>query len=501
MNTTLSMWLGIAFLALAIVAVVLQAWLWGPKFWDEEAKKTRAPKGWLRLHSAAGYTYGIIYVLMMWHMVPRLWEYQYELPARTVIHAVVAVMIGVLLISKLAILIFFRHFEESMPRYGFGLLACTVILTFLSVPYAVRAHDLTGETMEPENVERVKRLLAKVEFAAEGVEVDALVTEDALDRGRTVLAHKCTTCHDMRTILIKPRTAQKWHDVSQRMLDKPSVFGDRLLARDIPYVTAYLVAITPEIQQSSKRMQEAKAEQAQREAATAEMVHQGDAAAAPQLEKAAAEALFRDKCTECHEVDETEAHGGDDVAGWRSVVAAMVEEGAEISDVEAVQLARYLAQRYPPAEKAPAAAQTKPEPKPEPEPEPEAKPEPEPKPEPEAKAEPKPKAEPKTEPKPEPNPEPKAEAKPKPKPKPKADLAAGKDLYMKKCKSCHGADGKGQSAYGKKIGSPDLTTSSLSLSGVTKAIRDGRSGTKMKAYGSKLSADELRDVSAFVKRF
>ena len=44
-TTTLSMWLGILFLGLGITAVLLQAWLWGPKFWDEEAKKTRAPSG------------------------------------------------------------------------------------------------------------------------------------------------------------------------------------------------------------------------------------------------------------------------------------------------------------------------------------------------------------------------------------------------------------------------------------------------------------------------
>ena len=91
MSTTLSMWLGIAFLALVIVAVLLQAWLWGPKFWNEEEKKTEAPKFWLRMHALAGYAYGVIYVVMMWNMLPRLWEYQYELPARTVVHAVVGI--------------------------------------------------------------------------------------------------------------------------------------------------------------------------------------------------------------------------------------------------------------------------------------------------------------------------------------------------------------------------------------------------------------------------
>ena len=121
------MYLGLAFLGLAIAAVLLQAVLWGPKYWNEETKKTEAPKLWLRVHAICGYSYGGIYLFMMWHMVPRLWEYQYELPARTVIHAVVAITIGVLLICKICILLFFRHFEESMPRYGFGILPQTLL--------------------------------------------------------------------------------------------------------------------------------------------------------------------------------------------------------------------------------------------------------------------------------------------------------------------------------------------------------------------------------------
>ena len=252
MSTTLSMWLGIAFLALAIIAVLLQAWLWGPQFWNEEKKKTEAPKFWLRVHALAGYTYGIIYVVMMWNMLPRLWEYQYELPARTVIHAVVGITIGVLLICKILILIFFRHFEESMPSYGFGLLLCTVILSTLSIPYAVQAHDFSGRTTDPENLERVQKLLANVDFGEQEVDVDSLTTLATFERGRQALVKQCIVCHDMRTILAKPRTPQRWYDVSMRMLEKPSVFGEQLLEDDIPAVTAYLAAITPEIQKSTK---------------------------------------------------------------------------------------------------------------------------------------------------------------------------------------------------------------------------------------------------------
>ena len=83
-STEINTILGLLFLLLAIGAVLLQAWLWGPQFWDDVSKRTRAPKAWLRVHRAVGYSCAIIEGGMMWRMVPRLWHYQFELPARTV---------------------------------------------------------------------------------------------------------------------------------------------------------------------------------------------------------------------------------------------------------------------------------------------------------------------------------------------------------------------------------------------------------------------------------
>jgi hypothetical protein len=53
-TTTVNTIVGLLFVVLAIVAVLLQAWLWGPQFWDDVGKKTRAPRAWLRVHSVVG---------------------------------------------------------------------------------------------------------------------------------------------------------------------------------------------------------------------------------------------------------------------------------------------------------------------------------------------------------------------------------------------------------------------------------------------------------------
>jgi mono/diheme cytochrome c family protein len=469
MSTIVSTWLGIAFLGLAVLAVVLQAWLWGPKFWNAELGKTMAPKGWLRVHALCGYAYAAIYFVMMWHMLPRLWEYQYELPARTVFHAVVAITIGVLLLCKIGILLFFRHFEESMPYYGFGILLSTVILIVLSVPYAIRAQDLLGDAMTPENVARVDQLLAEVEFD-EDVDRAALTTIEGLTRGKDVLVNKCVVCHDMRTILAKPRPAAAWYDLNTRMLEKPTIFRQQLSHEDIPYVTAYLVAITPDIQKSVKQKREIESAERARKDATAVAMHDADAREVPVVSEADGETLLQAHCTECHGLEDVDAHGPDDLAGWRSVVAAMVEEGAEYTEEQGELCAVYLAQKYPAEEEAAVEVIEVIE------------------------------IEEEEEQDVEEEAPPTVEAKPKPrKRKASGSAASGRPIFQAKCKACHGPDGKGNTAYGKKVGIRSLARTSLSRGRVKAIIADGMPGTKMKAYRDKLTPTQLDDVTAFVK--
>lgn len=113
-------------------------------------------------------------------------------------------------------------------------------------------------------------------------------------------------------------------------------------------------------------------------------------------------------------------------------------------------------------------------------------------------------AEPEPAPKPKPKPKPKkkapAKAKPKPAPKPAkpaADKANGRKLYLSKCKSCHGTDGKGQTTFGKKLELASITP--MGVSTIKKAVTNGVAGTKMKSYRKKLTAQEIDDVSAFAK--
>jgi mono/diheme cytochrome c family protein len=260
LSTTLSMWMGISFLVIGLLATILQSWLWSfpmvpdPGGPDPNGKST-APRAWTNVHRVLGLLFVVIYVVMMVQMTPRLWNYQVELPARTIMHAVMGITIGFLLVMKIAIIRWWQHFGKALPKIGAAIMLCTIILSFLSIPYAMRAQDF-GTAATPESLERVSRLLEGVDL---GVPVAAVATPEAMAEGREILTGKCVVCHDLRTILRRPYTPEGWRDVVWRMAEKPQIERP-MKHEDLAPVTAYLVAITPDIQQSVRMKREAELE-------------------------------------------------------------------------------------------------------------------------------------------------------------------------------------------------------------------------------------------------
>src|SRR6185436_19805970 len=68
-----------------------------------------------------------------------------------------------------------------------------------------------------------------------------------------------------------------------------------------------------------------------------------------------------------------------------------------------------------------------------------------------------------------------------------------KDLYRNKCSVCHGADGAGKTARGKKLKVLDVreTSKKVSVDEMIKVVQDGK-GANMDAYGKELSKDQIK---------
>lgn len=84
--------------------------------------------------------------------------------------------------------------------------------------------------------------------------------------------------------------------------------------------------------------------------------------------------------------------------------------------------------------------------------------------------------------------------------------ADAKALWTANCTPCHGANGTGDTKMGKTLGAMDLTDpkkqSSFTDAQATAAIKDGvKQGgkTTMKAFGGKLSDDDIKALVAYVR--
>jgi cytochrome c553 len=76
-------------------------------------------------------------------------------------------------------------------------------------------------------------------------------------------------------------------------------------------------------------------------------------------------------------------------------------------------------------------------------------------------------------------------------------------VWTKQCKSCHGAEGRGDTEMGRKSKAEDLTTAAwqgrMTDAKIRDAIANGVPKTKMKAYKDKLSAGQIEELVVFVR--
>jgi cytochrome c6 len=72
--------------------------------------------------------------------------------------------------------------------------------------------------------------------------------------------------------------------------------------------------------------------------------------------------------------------------------------------------------------------------------------------------------------------------------------------FKTKCAICHGADGKGETAAGKKLGAHNLGSAEVqNQTDVQLAAVVTKGQNKMPAYGEKLTADEINALVKYIR--
>jgi cytochrome c553 len=89
-----------------------------------------------------------------------------------------------------------------------------------------------------------------------------------------------------------------------------------------------------------------------------------------------------------------------------------------------------------------------------------------------------------------------------------AAAADGKAIYEKDCAKCHGADGKGQTKMGQKMGAKDYTDpkvqDAMKDEAAIKATKDGfkdKDGKTLMKPSEGLSDDDIKAVVAYMRTF
>lgn len=344
MDVVLSASFGILFLVVGCATVFLMYYLWGFPF-DHATHTSAAPRSLMRLHRVLGFVFVVIYLVMMREMVPRMWQYQVEWPARTVAHMIFGMSIGVVLLIKLTILRWFRHFEEWMPVLGTLLLVFTLMLSGLSMPHAFRemalASDVAGgDVLSEENRARVAGLLPTAGLPPEAP-IAELSSVEALEAGRMVLLRKCVVCHDLKTILVRPRAPTDWVKTVERMALKPA-FAEPISEMEQWQSSAYLIAISRELQRSARERRAERVEKQNSQEAMAEAAPTADTTPAPSgpIDEKQAQATYESICAQCHELSEVDKAPPRTAEEVAAVIKRMIDDNdlkAEKTELELIE--------------------------------------------------------------------------------------------------------------------------------------------------------------------
>ncbi len=77
------------------------------------------------------------------------------------------------------------------------------------------------------------------------------------------------------------------------------------------------------------------------------------------------------------------------------------------------------------------------------------------------------------------------------------DVAA---LYKTKCQSCHGADGKGDTPVGVKLGARDFHAPEVAKASDAEWVKITQLGkSKMPGYQGKLTDDQIKQLVAYIR--
>lgn len=191
MTMQTAMWLAGLMGAIAVVNAALMGWLWrfpmapDPTGRDPNGVST-APRFPTNVHRLLGYVFVLAYLVLLFEMVPRAWQFRLATPV-SVVHGLLGIAVGVILAVKIAVIRRYQRFGNRLPWIGGALAVTTIVVAALGIVPAWMV------------------LRPRAPLSAE------------LARGRGVVSRKCNQCHGASTIASEREDARKWQRITREM--------------------------------------------------------------------------------------------------------------------------------------------------------------------------------------------------------------------------------------------------------------------------------------------
>ena len=225
----------------------------------------------LRAHRIAGYLFVAIFCFMTWFMLLRVKDTPDELPLRSMLHVLIAMVLAPLLLVKIVIARYYKSFTAALVPLGLAIFTLGFVLIASSAgPYLLRMATVKEISMQTVNME--------------GVKID-LQTSEALTQKR------CSRCHNLDRVIGARKDARGWLATVNNMRVLP---GSGISETDAKIILSYLVSQNS-IDSSSS-----------------------------QGELTVGKAMVDSHCNRCHALDRT-YQSAKSPAEWRETVMRMVK--------------------------------------------------------------------------------------------------------------------------------------------------------------------------------
>ena len=230
------------------------------------------------------------------------------------------------------------------------LFLCTLVLVLLALPLTLRESFLqesitTGDMLDEDRITRLRTQLPNAGIV-DPAQIDALISTESLVSGRKVLTRKCTQCHDLRTVLVSPRTPENWARTVERMVNRSNVLQVISEKEQLEVIT-YLIAISPTLQNSVMQKRDMNQQaSAPDQSASDSVAEQELDEPAKEFDIDAARSTFEMICSQCHAYQLVDARPPTTEDEIDTVVQRMVANGLRTDPATLATVSQYLRQTY-----------------------------------------------------------------------------------------------------------------------------------------------------------